>query len=63
LSEPGPTPVAATESGLVAGVPALLPSVTVFKGIPYAAAPAGDLRWRLRADLPAELGADRAADG
>jgi carboxylesterase 2 len=35
-----------TEGGLVSGVPALLPSVTVFKGIPYAAAPSGELRWR-----------------
>ena len=34
------------ESGLVAGVPALLPGVTVYKGIPYGASTAGDGRWR-----------------
>ena len=39
-------PVVATENGLLAG--ALDPSsgVQVFRGIPYAAAPVGDLRWR-----------------
>jgi para-nitrobenzyl esterase len=36
-----------TESGTVAGVPgAEHPAVTAFKGIPYAAPPIGDLRWR-----------------
>ncbi len=34
------------ESGLVSGIPGSNPSVTVFKGIPYAAPPVGDNRWR-----------------
>jgi para-nitrobenzyl esterase len=35
-----------TEAGLVSGVPGRDPSVTVYKGVPYAAPPIGDLRWR-----------------
>lgn len=36
-----------TNSGLVTGAKSLwIPSVTVFKGIPYAAPPVGKLRWR-----------------
>ncbi len=35
-----------TESGLVEGAAAADPSVTVFRGIPYAAPPVGPLRWR-----------------
>lgn len=39
--------IRSTASGLVTGVPAsAVPSVTVYKGIPYAAPPAGHLRWR-----------------
>ena len=34
------------EAGLVQGAPAADPAVTVFKGIRYAAAPTGELRWR-----------------
>jgi len=41
LSEP-----VRTEAGLVQGIPARDPSVTVYKGIPYAAPPVGKLRWR-----------------
>jgi len=35
-----------TSGGLIAGVPGSDPSVTVFKGVPYAAPPVGDLRWK-----------------
>lgn len=36
-----------TESGQVSGVPGSDPSITAFKGIPFAAPPVGELRWRL----------------
>jgi para-nitrobenzyl esterase len=32
--------------GLISGIPGKDPSITVFKGVPYAAPPVGDLRWR-----------------
>ncbi|MCD8010159.1 MAG: carboxylesterase family protein [Lachnospiraceae bacterium] len=35
-----------TRSGLVEGLPAWNQAVTVFRGIPYAAPPVGDLRWK-----------------
>ena len=35
-----------TEYGRVSGIPALLPGVTVYKGVPYAASTAGPRRWR-----------------
>jgi carboxylesterase type B len=35
-----------TEAGLVEGIPGRDRSITVFRGIPYAAPPVGDLRWR-----------------
>ncbi len=34
------------ESGLVQGVPGTNPEITVYRGIPYATPPVGDLRWR-----------------
>ncbi len=38
-------PVAVT-GGKVSGIPARDPSIAVFKGLPFAAPPVGDLRWR-----------------
>src|SRR5262245_37564688 len=40
-----PQPIA-TDAGLLSGTSASAPGVLVFKGIPFAAAPVGDLRWR-----------------
>ena len=37
---------AKVEGGAVRGIPAADPRITTFKGIPYAAPPVGDLRWR-----------------
>ena len=34
------------EGGRIRGIPSEAPGVTVFKGIPYAAAPVGELRWK-----------------
>jgi len=48
-----------TESGLVQGVAA--PGLTVYKGIPFAAPPVGDLRWRAPQPAPLWEGV-RAAD-
>ena len=35
-----------TENGWVEGLPAADPRITSFKGIPYAAPPTGENRWR-----------------
>ena len=40
------SPILTIEGGQVQGVPSAVKGVTVFRGIPYAAAPIGDLRWK-----------------
>ncbi|WP_399892842.1 carboxylesterase/lipase family protein [Streptomyces sp. BBFR51] len=52
--------VVATEAGSVEGVPCRDRTVTVFRGIPYAAAPVGELRWRPPRQPPRWEGIRRA---
>ncbi|HTS63901.1 MAG TPA: carboxylesterase family protein [Candidatus Acidoferrales bacterium] len=49
-----------TGSGLVAGMPGKDSSITVFKGIPFAAPPVGDLRWRAPKPAPSWQGVRKA---
>jgi para-nitrobenzyl esterase len=46
--------------GLVSGVPGKDASVTVFKGLPYAAPPVGDLRWHAPKDVVSWQGVKKA---
>ena len=46
--------------GLVSGIPGRDPSVTVFKGLPFAAPPVGDLRWRAPRPVAAWQGVKKA---
>ncbi len=55
-----PEPVR-VDTGLLTGVSGLFPEVRVFKGVPFAAPPVGDLRWR-PPQAPASWQGVRAAD-
>jgi para-nitrobenzyl esterase len=62
-----PLPAAITEpvrveQGLLAGIAGTAPEVRVFKGVPFAAAPVRDLRWRPPQPAPKWTGTRNAAD-
>ena len=42
----GQSPTIKVEGGMIQGVSSAASDVTVFRGIPYAAPPVGDLRWK-----------------
>jgi para-nitrobenzyl esterase len=48
--------------GQLSGVPGRNPAITAFKGVPFAAPPVGDLRWREPRPAPAWQGTRAAAD-
>ncbi|HEY2842555.1 MAG TPA: carboxylesterase family protein, partial [Bryobacteraceae bacterium] len=49
------------DTGLISGATGNSPDVRVYKGIPFAAPPVGDLRWRAP-QAPAKWDGTRAAD-
>src|SRR5215467_10803503 len=50
------------EQGLVAGTSGTTPDIRVFRGIPYAAPPVGDLRWKAPQPAPSWQGVRQAAE-
>jgi para-nitrobenzyl esterase len=50
------------DGGAVRGVPGRDPSITAFKGIPFAAPPVGDLRWREPKPMVSWNGVRKAAE-
>ncbi len=51
-----------TKSGKVSGIPGSDPAITAFKGIPFAAPPVGELRWRSPQPPPPWQGVRNAAN-
>src|SRR5262245_22972285 len=51
-----------TDGGLVAGAPGTDPEVHVYKGIPYAKPPVGDLRWKAPQPAPDWSGTKQATE-
>ncbi len=51
-----------TDAGLVAGAAGVNPVVRVYKGIPYAAPPVGDLRWKAPQPVAAWAGTKQATE-
>ncbi|MDF7775294.1 carboxylesterase family protein [Sphingomonas sp. AOB5] len=64
LAPPVPAPVETVriDTGLLSGVAGRDPAIRVFKGIPYAAPPVGELRWRPPAPAKAWRGVRKADD-
>jgi para-nitrobenzyl esterase len=48
------------DTGLLSGVPGRDPSITVYKGVPFAAPPVGELRWRAPQPHPSWQGVRKA---
>ncbi len=44
--QPAATPVLSVEGGQIQGVPSTVKGVYIYKGVPFAAPPVGDLRWK-----------------
>jgi para-nitrobenzyl esterase len=51
-----------TNAGMLAGTPASDPAVTVFRGVPFAAPPVGNLRWRAPKPVAPWQGVRKAAE-
>ena len=53
---------AMTEGGMVEGLPGWNQAVTLFRGIPYAAPPVGELRWKAPQPVESREGVRKAEE-